>query len=60
MVFLTLFIASCAAASVLIATLMRSSRFLTHLFEDQPVAKAPAIAGPPRLTLVSNASQTER
>lgn len=54
MVFLTLLISSCAAACVLIAMLMRSSRFLTHLFDDQPRAKAPAITGPPQLTLVSN------
>ena len=59
MVFLTLFTASCAAACVLIATLMRSSRFLTHLFDDQPAAKSSAIAGPPTLTLVSNITQPE-
>ena len=60
MVFLTLFTASCAAACLLVATLMRSSRFLTHLFDDQPAARNPAIAGPPSLTLVSNIPHTER
>lgn len=59
MVFLTLFTASCAGACLLIVALTRSSRFLTHLFDDQPAPKTPAIAGPPRLTLVSNTSQPE-
>jgi len=59
MVFLALFISSCAAACLLIVMLMRSSRFLTHLFDDRPAVKAPAIAGPPQLTLVSNSKRPE-
>lgn len=58
MVFLALLVSSCAAAGLLVLSLRRSSRLLVHLFDDQPASKAPAIAGPPRLTLVSN--RTER
>ena len=59
MVFLTLFIASCATACLLVTTLVRSSRFLAPAVADQPAAKAAARAGRPRLTLVSNTSQPE-
>lgn len=58
MVFLALLISSCVAAGLLVVSLRRSSRLLVHLFDDQPAAKASAIAGPPQLTLVSN--RTER
>jgi hypothetical protein len=58
MVFLALLISSCAAAGLLIVWLRRSSRFLVHLFDDQPAGEASAIAGPPHLVLVSN--RTER
>jgi hypothetical protein len=36
MLFLILFSASCAGACLLIVALMRYSRLLTHLFDDQP------------------------
>jgi hypothetical protein len=60
MVFLSLFMASCAGACLLIAALRRSSRLFVHLFEDQPAGKTSAIAGPQTLSLVSNTRNPER
>ncbi len=54
MVFLALFAATCAAACLLVAALIRSPRLLVHLLDDRPKPKGPAIAGPPQLSVVND------